>query len=156
MAEFKQEQLVCVYKALSKQQKFNTIMTKKDGISLEWINKLRIWRWENDSKRMVSEIQQGVVTAAATTNNSNIDNVCGWVQKIKKWKTRKWCQISISSWMTEILLKGSRPTTRNYASEPTHLESVAGVNQPEVQWVGLFLGRPPWWSRSSPCQVSLI
>ena len=29
--------------------------------------------------------------------------------------------------------KGSCPTTRNYASEPTHFGSVAGVNQFEVQ-----------------------
>jgi len=32
-----------------------------------------------------------------------------------------------------VFRKGSCPTTRNYASEPTHFGSVAGVNQFEVQ-----------------------
>ena len=32
-----------------------------------------------------------------------------------------------------VIRKGSCPTTRNYASEPTHFGSVAGVNQFEVQ-----------------------
>ena len=48
------------------------------------------------------------------------------------------------------------PTTKNYAPELPTFGVIAGVSQTEVQWKGLALGEPPWWSRFLLSQVSML
>ena len=78
---------------------------------------------------------------------------------------------NLSLWSLGIRLSVSGPTTSNiiifefffragkcaYALPQTQklcvrlapLRAIAGLNRPRVQWAGLHLGSPPFWSRSS-------
>ena len=47
------------------------------------------------------------------------------------------------------------PTNTNYAPESPTFGVIAGVSQTGVQWKGLTLGEPPYWSRCPLCQVSM-
>ena len=48
------------------------------------------------------------------------------------------------------------PTLKNCVPELLTFGAIAGFSQTGVQWKGLDLGRPPFWSRCSLYQVSML
>ena len=54
------------------------------------------------------------------------------------------------------LARTQTPTRINCVPELPACGVIAGASPTEVQWKGLFLGKPPWWSRFSLYQVSML
>ena len=88
-------------------------------------------------------------------------------RNVKRWNIKIFMKILNESiickggilyliWIRQGIARTQSPTQKNCVPELLTFGAIAGFSQTEVQWKGLDLGRPPFWSRCSLYQVSML